>query len=147
MKLNHASKPLLALLSLSLIFTGSAAANAADYPPVPGQIEPPAPGEKAKIIEEKPPLDDKSKVVIPKAPESTEVLIIKVVVPNNANIATLNDKNSKVAVQVTSGVVLGGIVGNEDVAKVKVDSKSKTTTVCPALYPPNEITVGVPAGA
>ena len=47
--------------------------------------------------------------------------------PSTKNIDTLNDAKPK-AVQVTSGVVLGGIVGNEDVAKVKVDSKSKTTS-------------------
>lgn len=133
MKLTHSSKPVLALLSLALIFTGSASATAAnhtaEYPPVPGEVSAPEPGNSGKIIGEVPPLDDTSKVVIPRAVESTEVLNVRVFAPSVSAIADLNNTRGPIpAVQVTNGVVLGGVSAGEDVARVQVSSKSKTTS-------------------
>lgn len=133
MKLNHSSKPVLALLSLALIFTGSVSATAAnhtaEYPPVPGEVSAPEPGSSGKIIGEIPPLNDTNKVVIPRAIESTEVLQVVVMVPTLRVLGLLNNTSGPIpAVQVTKGVVLGGVNANEDVARVQVSSKSKTTS-------------------
>lgn len=130
MKPNQSSKPVLALVSLVLIFTGFTGASAdnhtSQYPPVPTPIPTPPVGVPAKIIVEIPPLNPDNEVFIPKAPTSNAV-VRTVVVPASATaLAALNDGGTPTAVQVQTGLVIGGVNRNAaGVAKVQVNSNSE----------------------
>ena len=123
----HPSKALVALLSFSLIFIGTAVATAADYPPKPGEVLPPAPGNTGEIIKKEQPLNDGDKVVVPKAPESNVVLEIKVKPPTKKNLESLHSAKLE-AVEVQSGLVLGGVGASRDLAKVVVDTRGNSNS-------------------
>ena len=123
----HPSKALIALLSLSLIFIGSGFASAATYPPTPGEVLPPAPGNIGPIIGKVPPLSTDDKVIVPTAPESHLVIVIKVNPPTAKNIESLHGAILK-AVEVETGLVLGGVRYSSAIPKVVVDSKSNVPT-------------------
>ena len=125
MTYRHSAKSFVGVLSLSLLFIGSAVANAADYPPKPGDGLPPVHGESGHVVKSEAPEHEGDKVFVPKAKESHTVLKIKVESESQAAINSLHSP-TLVAVQVQNGLVLGGVATSGDLPNVVVDSKGKS---------------------
>lgn len=105
------------LVLLSLLLGSTGVALAANYPPAP-----------AEIIKVVPPLVKGNVVVTPTAPESHLVYTLTLVKPTAANLANLTDQAKPKPVQITAGLIMGGIKLSADVPRVTVNSKTKASS-------------------
>lgn len=122
--MTHAKRTFAFSTLLVLGLTLGAAENAmgdATYPPTPGEN----PGLPVIVFIPDAPLVKGNVVVIPKAPESKVVFEIKVVAPTKLNLVNLTRESEPKAVQVTPGLIMGGVKLSPVVPKVLINIKTK----------------------